>query len=254
MLNKENIQLNQENTSEPAPPTSDDYTEPPMDENDIEYNELINIPDHEIVIIDKKYISNKHTKFFLKDRDEICERDSHGNLKIHENDITDIFDVDNVDQFYCKKTKERITLYDIENTPILNVIMKSSRKEMCIYKGEDSTEMYATININLSQNYNISFLNKTNNETEVLEMRYDKQKKYYCIYSKEGDKEVLIGTIKKLNTGRVRKRYTVEIAPMVDSMLLLGLGTIVVKIEKLKKEDNHNTDALLFAASFCVIS
>ncbi|OUM58486.1 hypothetical protein PIROE2DRAFT_16229 [Piromyces sp. E2] len=250
----EYTQQNEVTPSEP-PPYTPGYTEPPFDDPTVEYNKLISIPDHEITIIDK-YVSTQHMKFYLKDRDEICERDSHGNLNIHENDTIDIFDNENVDQFYCKKTKEKITIFDIENTPIANVTTKLDANCLIyINKGEGNSEIYATIKVNDSLSNcpkcKVFFMNKANNETEELEMRFEKHGKYYCIYSKE----VLIGTIKKFDTGRIRKRYVVEIAPMVDFMFLLSLATLVVKIEKCKEKKNETKkSAALIALSTCIIS
>ncbi|ORX80258.1 hypothetical protein BCR32DRAFT_300311 [Anaeromyces robustus] len=244
-MTKENIQPYQQtySSSEIPPPYTLDYTESPFDENiTTEYNDSINIPDHEIAVIDKKYVTNKHIKYCLRERLKINNKKL---FKIIENETIDILDSEENEQFYCEKNKEIITIYDTERTPIFNVNMEmKNNKEIYIYEGTNNSELCGTIKTsskknNAVLNYNISIFNKYNNENEELEMRFNKFRKYYSIYCNKGkDKEILIGIIKKLDT--VRKQYTVEIAPMVDYMFLLGLGTLLIILDIIKKKNHQN--------------
>lgn len=66
----------------------------------------------------------------------------------------------------------------------------------------------------------------------------------------------MIGVIKKKNPlGRNDETVTVEVAPMVDYMLLLGLGVLVKRIESRKRNlKDEKTDLLITTALMCIIS
>lgn len=109
--------------------------------------------------------------------------------------------------------------------------------------------------------FKITVYNKATNEIEELVMRYDKYndkfKKHYSFYCNKGkDNEALIGAIKKIKTYPERPAVTVEVAPMVDFMFLLGIGVIVLKIEEMKQKINDQTASLatLPLAFLCTIS
>ncbi|ORX80259.1 hypothetical protein BCR32DRAFT_327755 [Anaeromyces robustus] len=249
-------------SSEQLPQYTPGYTESPFDINTkIQYNDFINIPDHEIAIIDRKYVTNKHIIYYLREGLKTYNRITYN---YDESDTIDILDSEEQKQFYCKKKGKgnKIIIYDDEYTPVLNVnVEMKNYKEIYICKDTSNSELYATIKTSSKvtddiRNYSISVFNKANNEEEELEMKYNKFRNYYTIYcnNKGKDKKIMIGTIKKI--GKDRKKFSVEIAPMVDFMFLLGLGTLVIRLEAIKKKIHEDRmDYFNFIVyGFCIIS
>lgn len=246
-----------ESTNLEQPPSNSlGYMAPPLDGTSEVYNNLISIPDYEIVAIDKKYVANKHMKFSIEDSSDFRE--------------INILESDGFIEYSCKKEGTLLSIYDMNHNVVISTRVQSDFKKLEIIKNtensssDDISITYATIEtkskvIDNERNYKITILNKTTNEMEELNMDYEKlyNDKYYSIYCNNGtDKKTMIGVIKKKNPlGRNDETVTVEVAPMVDYMLLLGLGVLVKRIESRKRNlKDEKTDLLITTALMCIIS
>jgi len=116
-------------------------------------------------------------------------------------------------------------------------------KKMYVYKGKSKAEQLATVETtkkitNNIQIYHIHIFNIVSNEIEELEMHYNRVTQCYYIYcNKDKENETIIGTIKMNKIER--KEFKVEISPMVDTMLLISLGAIVVRLDTIKEIDKN---------------
>jgi len=259
MTVKENQQTNssdqQTNSSEPPPYTVEevpppytpvaentdnigenaDYTEPPPDEGLEEYDNFIDSPDHEVAVVGRNYVTNKHVIYRIKEG--VQSVDSHSTLDY---DTMEIFDDKDIKQFNCVKDGGRIYISNNDFETILNVSAEVDRcSKIHVFKDYSRTEHYATIETSSRVNddiqiYRVSVFNIATQKHEVLEMRYNKFRRYYYIFcNKDEKKKVTIGTIKVED--KTRKEYRIEIAPMVDYMLLLSFGILVSRLEHIKK-------------------
>ncbi|ORX76065.1 hypothetical protein BCR32DRAFT_329534 [Anaeromyces robustus] len=228
-MTSNNMQQNQDSSDPPPYTPGPYYAEAPYDTNTKNYNDFINIPDHEIVIIDRKYVTNKHIKY--------CLREGFSSFSNH---TIVILDSERKEQFNCKEKNNQVILYDIDNCPILNAYGEiNNYNKTYIYKDAKDDVVYASIECPAKitddiRNYSINILNKANNKREELEMRFNKFRGYYCVYCNKGkDNEVMIGTIRKSNTSSMK--YSIEIAPMVDYMFMLSLGILIIRFETIKR-------------------
>jgi len=89
------------NTSyEKAPPAyTAGYTEAPLDESTEEYHHCVDIPDHEIAIVDRQYVTNKHIIYCLKEGFKTYNTHTH----MLDCNIIDIFDSEGNKQYSCIK-------------------------------------------------------------------------------------------------------------------------------------------------------
>jgi len=169
-----------------------------------------------------------------------------------------IIDNEGNEQFQCmKKDRDKVIIYNKDGTPILNTFISDNFKKMYIYKGENETEKLATIETtdkitNANQKCRIQFFNIANNENEELEMHYNKSTLCNYIYCNKGKaNETVIGTI-KVDEGS-RNECKVEISPMVDTMLLLSLGTVVVNFVTVKDDIKKKKDFYCDVCSYCCL-
>jgi len=214
----------------------------------------IGIPDHEIVAVDKQYVSNKPNIYCLKEGSKMY----NARIKMTDCNTMNIVDSEGNEQFMCiKKDRDRVIIYNKDNTPILNTFVNDDFKKMYIYKGENETEKLVTIETssqitNDIQKCRIHFHNIASNENEELEMRYSKSTLCNYIYCNKGKaNETIIGAIKVDN--RLKNECTVEISPMVDTMLLLSLSTVVVNFLTVKNDIKKKKEFYLDFCSCCCL-
>jgi len=246
------IQLDTFNESPPAYTAG--YAEAPLDVSEEQYHDFVGIPDHEIVAIDKKYVSNKHIIYCIKE--DLKSFDPATNMM--QCDTLKITDDDGYEQYNCKIEGNKAFIYNKDGTPIVNSFdFNSNYQNMCIYRGEGITDQIATIKTKNKvtddiQIYRVQFFNITSNKNEELVMRYNKLNHYHYIYcNKDKENENIIGTI-KVNK-KLKKEYKVEISPMVDTILLLSLGTLVVRLFTIKKMYNRRKNVILSIVLICLI-
>jgi len=233
--------INKINTSnsEDPPTYAAGYTEIPFDENTENNHHNVNI-NHEIAVIDRYYVTNKPTFYYLKE-----------SIKMW---TSDIVDSEGSKQYSCTskniKEKDKFIIYDIDDTPILNFYFDGNNyKKGYVCKGETRTEQLVTIEATSKltddiQSYRILIFNIITNENEELEMRFNKSTQCYYIYCNKGKEiETVIGTISMSKI--LRRDCTIKISPLIDTMLLISLGAIVVRLDNVK-EMNKDKKTLYF--------
>ena len=247
------IQLN--NISE-APPayTTAGYAEAPLDESEAQYHDFVGIPDHEVVAVDKKYISNKHIIYCIKE--DLKSFNPETNMM--QCDTLKITDNDGYEQYNCRIEGNKVFIYDRDGIPIINSFdINRNYQNMSIFRGEGITDQIASIETTSKitddiQIYHVKFFNTASNENEELVMCYNKLNHYNYIYCNKGKvNETIIGTIKM--DKKFKSEYKVEISPMVDTMLLLGLGTLVVRLSTIKKIYDRMKNVVLCLVLICII-
>ncbi|OUM62010.1 hypothetical protein PIROE2DRAFT_62172 [Piromyces sp. E2] len=207
-------------------------------------------PDHEIAVVGKQYVTSNNTSLCIK-FEALTVVDHEGN-----------------EQYKFLQKGDGVLICNLDGTPILNCYAKQGTyRNMYVYKGEGETDQLVHIETSKViskdiQSYLINILNIARNESEQLEMHYNKSNQCYYIYSnKDKANESLIGIIKKEITRRLEKEYKIEIAPMVDRMLLLSIGGVIVRLDfkKSSKNEVHQEDekancfgACCFIAIACI--
>ncbi|OUM62009.1 hypothetical protein PIROE2DRAFT_11830 [Piromyces sp. E2] len=200
-------------------------------------NVCVRQPDHEIVGVDKQYISDKNTTYCIKEGVK-CE---------------------DKEQYKYMNEDNGIIFCNLDGTPISNFHVKiGSYKNMYVYKGESETEQLVHIETSKMitedvQSYHVRFLNTATNKSEQLEMHFSRSNQCYYIYcNKDKDNESLIGTVKIEITRYIKKEYKIEISPMVDRLFLLSIISLIVKLETKKGINTNETNKSVDSFSNCV--
>lgn len=205
---------------------------PPYDDSMVKsFSKFISIPDHEIAVIKREYISKRHDTF--------CIRDGFSSVNSH---TILVIDSDGREVFTLKEKSTCVVVYDIDKTPILNAYAELlNYKDVYIYSGKTTDGIKYSIiksenNINDDvKTFNVSFINKATNREEEIELRYTKMNHTYEIYCNPNTpNEILICLITKNRT--VSKKYDIEIAPGVDYMFIFGLTAAIIRLENIDRK------------------
>lgn len=190
----------------------------------LQYSEHIDLPDHEISVIGRQYMSKRHDIYYLKE--------SHMGSTRNRLIITDSY---GEELFTCKEEGKKMVLYDDFNKPILNTCVDESAfiKEICIYAGEECKEVISKVKLNSLdndddiQNYTAVFFNKSTKSNETLNIVYNRLKNSYDVFSSKrsgkSDK-VIVCEIKKTNLYKVfSRKHSIELPSLVDYVYMFAL-------------------------------
>jgi len=212
------------------------FSVPYIDANANDYKEIlmdINSPDHDIVNVDKKYITTCRTTFTIK----------KGFNQYNDNSIV-ILNNDNKEQFRCNKKwySDSTIIRDVNNVSILasrytfsiitqnddsqdSMYVNKIHERITISSGDSSDGKYGKINTMYTLNkagMNIrraEFENILSKKKEILEIRHYQYTPEYYVYCNVGEKnETMISKFRFHE-----KKYTIEVAPRVDYMYMLAI-------------------------------
>ncbi|ORX87947.1 hypothetical protein BCR32DRAFT_324148 [Anaeromyces robustus] len=190
----------------------------------LQYSEHIDLPDHEISVIGRQYMSKRHDIYYLKESHMASSR----NRLI----ITDTY---GEELFSCKEEGNKMILYDDFNKPILNTYVDGNAfvKEIYIYAGEECKEVISKVKLNSHydddiQNYTAVFFNKSTKSNETLNIVYNRLKDSYDIFSSKRmngkPDKVIVCEIKKTNLYKVfSKKHSIELPSLVDYVYMFAL-------------------------------
>jgi len=199
----------------------------------------ISSPKNDIVCTESRFISRKPVTLILREK-----------LFEFSDDDFIIKDTNNTEYFKCKEKinrfKEKKTIYDLCETPILNIHHKilSLRKYIKIYSDENEQRQLASIHkksLFSIKKYIIEFYNQATEQTEYLEMKCD-YFSFTCgiFYGKEKEGAPLIcKVIKRLDAKLLftsQENYYCQIAPGVDLAFMVALS---ICFDEYKNENDH---------------
>jgi len=208
------------------------YAAPPRDDTNNRYKQYaneINPPDHEILVFKPNYLSKRHNI--------LCLREGFSQFCSH---VLIVVDSEGKELYNCKDKGNRIVLYDIDKTPILNAYAENSNyQNMRIFEGKKEDVFVGSIKTNDDidsdqRTYIADFINKITRNDEELEIRYNKIDDYYGVYCNRGlPTETMIGKIKKASN--ISRKIMIEYAPRVDYMYMLALGVAFLRYEAIRQ-------------------
>ncbi|ORX45192.1 hypothetical protein BCR36DRAFT_358638 [Piromyces finnis] len=180
----------------------------------IEYNKEISIPDHLISNVDFNYISKRHDVFYLR---VSCSNYSNNSVIILNSEGEELYN--------CGFIYRGIIVYDNLNFPIINTFIQNSMKYF-IYSGEDRNEILSFIKFFNSielKKYEMFFFNKITNQHEVLTILFNETKTKYSVYcNRDCENETLIcsfGIMKDTDFD-----FYIEVSPWVDYVQMFGIA------------------------------
>jgi len=206
-------------------------------------NKPLTSADHEIVVIDSKYVFDKPKKLLLKE-----------SLFSISGDDFSIKDTDGKSYFKCTgKTlsiRDKKFITDMEGNPlfaIANAVL-FLKGRLKIYAGNDTKKTIASIHPQKSirhRKYVITFFNTKTGQEESINMKCD-YFKHSCgiFYGNESEGSPMICRIfKKLDAKRVltnKENYVIEIAPGVDIAFMVALGICFDELKNDKKDHKNS--------------
>ncbi|OUM56452.1 hypothetical protein PIROE2DRAFT_18944 [Piromyces sp. E2] len=207
---------------------------PPYDDSkNKKFSKFIDIPDHEISVVKREYISKRHDTFCI--RDGFSSFNSHTIL---------VVDSDNREVFTLKEKTNCVVVYDLDKTPILNAYIEyGDYRHIFIFSGKKTDGIKYSImrtenNINDdNKTFTVEFINKSTNREEEIEIRYARLTHMFEVYCNPNTpKEALICIITK--NSKISKIYDIEIAPSVDYMFIFGITAALIRFETIRKIRN----------------
>ncbi|ORX86185.1 hypothetical protein BCR32DRAFT_325073 [Anaeromyces robustus] len=196
--------------------------------------------DHDIVVVDEKYVFDKPKELILKE-----------SLTAFSGDDFTIKDTDGTSYFKCEgKTfniRDKKVVYDLEGNPVFNVrntilFLKSRLK---IYDGKDDKKTLASVSPVTSissRKYTITYTNIATEKEETLDLKCDFFS-HSCgvFYGKEKEGSPMIcKVIKKIDAKSLltnKENYYIEIASGVDVAFMVA---IAICFDELKNDDKDH--------------
>jgi len=205
------------------------------------YEKPVQKPTNQVAVIDRKYICQEPKQFILERAKSSFAK---YNLKVK--------GADGVKYYKGKCTEFIFDIYNLKNTRLLR-IQESSQKEIRkdIYVGKDKKNPISRIKSRHSKsNYKLIIDNLIIGDTETLEMNSDR-KLVVCgiFYGNEKEGAPLIAKITR--DKKIRTKCTLDIAPGVDIIYMIGLaaffsnGFKYINRRRKRRDSDLSLDSLL---------
>jgi uncharacterized membrane protein YgcG len=178
------------------------------------YDKPIQPPTREFAVVGRKYISQSPKEYILERAKSSFAK---YNLKVK--------GTDGIKYYKGKHKPSSSVICTLDNVPLLKIKESQEKKiRKDVYIGNDKSILVSQIKCrNSKSNYKISVKNLIRGEEEYLQMNSDR-KLVVCgiFYGKEKEGAPLIAKI--IRDNHTRTKCTLEIAPNVDIIFMMGLA------------------------------
>jgi len=140
----------------------------------------------------------------------------------------------NGEEFFRVKNSLKLTLSDMNNKPLLNI--RNGFSKICIYEGESHEgEPVVTIKhkeSRVARKFTVTYINRLTKQEETLDMNCDhyyRSAGFFMGKEKEGAPMVCkLVQITRPTFGGENIKFTIEIAPGIDNILMIALSSLIV--------------------------